>query len=590
MPLLERVVREGVLPAPEGYVVDFDNPQRQAVPHAYWIAGVGVILAVLMMAQRLYTKIFLTGKFQLDDALLVLAWLISFTTVGLCVHMFASGAGGVHGWEIDSTTFNIFMMDVYLAAAIYIVGGSLAKISLLIFYFRLSPQRWFRTATWATLFFISGYTIGIFFALVFACNPIAMNYDINVQTGTCINRPSLYIATAVVNIASDIVLFCLPLPIVVKLQVPRRQKLGLLMIFLLGSIIVEANLFIVCAALPTLRKFLKHVAPRLIGESTYGRNSKGKSGGANGTHPPSALVTIGSVTTSAGMGKKGRRQYSQFDDAEASPVHGQNECIVMAGYPSQVVMDENGEERVWADDGSERAMMKDSARIVQTSTVTVEYHKRLGESATTPFIADTIIVSLDLEIKEIGIASLDTRHTFNPAPENLQGTQRINTHQFSTLNASKDFEHCDAADFKESKFVETFRVTPEQVIPIVTSAVRVPELGNVLEEPSTSKLRRVVIVGHSIDCDLAILKRIGLKLYKEKNVVAILDTFAISKEIITGERATGGYSLAGVLTTLGCPHKPHELHNASNDATYTLRAMLMLAVVWTREYERSQQS
>jgi hypothetical protein len=24
--------------------------------------------------------------------------------------MFASGAGGVHGWEIDATTFNIFLM------------------------------------------------------------------------------------------------------------------------------------------------------------------------------------------------------------------------------------------------------------------------------------------------------------------------------------------------------------------------------------------------------------------------------------------------------------------------------------------------
>lgn len=125
--------------------------------------------------------------------------------------------------------------DVYLAAAIYIVGGSFAKISLVIFYFRLSPQRWFRLATWASLLFIAGYTIGIFFALIFACTPIAMSFDITNQAGTCINRPSLYIATAVVNIMSDIVLFCLPLPIVVKLQVPRRQKLGLLLIFLLGS-------------------------------------------------------------------------------------------------------------------------------------------------------------------------------------------------------------------------------------------------------------------------------------------------------------------------------------------------------------------
>ncbi|KAH8661044.1 hypothetical protein BGZ61DRAFT_464570 [Ilyonectria robusta] len=414
MPLTEGVLT--VLPVPEGYVVDFDNPQRQAVPHAYYIAGVGTVLSLLMIAQRLYTKVFLTGKLQLDDGFLVLAWLISITTVGLCVHMFAMGAGGVHGWEIDIPTYNIFMMDVYLAAAIYIVGGSFAKISLLIFYFHLSPQTWFRVAIWATLVFISGYTIGIFFALIFACDPIAMSYDVTVQEGTCINRPSLYIATAAVNIISDVFLFCLPLPIVVKLQIPRRQKLGLLLIFLLGSItivtsiirvsilpqmltsldqtwviswasvwiIVEANLLIVCAALPTLRKFLKHVAPKLIGESAYARGTK-PTGDSAGTGPPSGLRTIGMISTSKASKMK-RSQYSQFDteDDGPSPDQRQSDSYIMStypatSYPSAAMTTEassrwNGEEGVWGDDGSEKAIVKDNmAVILQTKTVTVEY-------------------------------------------------------------------------------------------------------------------------------------------------------------------------------------------------------------------------
>lgn len=66
MPIVEGVVT--VLPVPSAdYVVDFDNPQRQAVPHAYWIAGAGTILSLLMVAQRLYTKFILMGKVQVDD-------------------------------------------------------------------------------------------------------------------------------------------------------------------------------------------------------------------------------------------------------------------------------------------------------------------------------------------------------------------------------------------------------------------------------------------------------------------------------------------------------------------------------------------
>lgn len=65
MPVVNGVVT--VMPAPEGYVIDFDHPQRQGVPEAYWIAGVGGFFAILFMAQRLYTKVFLTGGLMLDD-------------------------------------------------------------------------------------------------------------------------------------------------------------------------------------------------------------------------------------------------------------------------------------------------------------------------------------------------------------------------------------------------------------------------------------------------------------------------------------------------------------------------------------------
>lgn len=263
-----------------------------------------------------------------------------------------------------------------------------------------------------------------------------MGYDITKQHGTCINRPYLYIATAVTNIASDIVLFCLPLPIVIKLQVPRKQKVGLVLIFFLGSLtlvtsiirvtmlpemlyevdqtwiiaptaiwmwvgcsvfftslaslvlrlttryilsIVEANLFIMCAALPTLRKFLKHFAPKLIGES-YGGSSKA-TGPANGTGGiNSGLRTIGGTGGNATRTK--RSQYSQFDDGEGSDTAG---GFILQPYPegsstSAAVASEStsrwqdSDDGVWPDNDSEKAIVKnESGIIVQTKSVTVEY-------------------------------------------------------------------------------------------------------------------------------------------------------------------------------------------------------------------------
>jgi hypothetical protein len=56
-----------VLPAPEGYVVNFDDPRRNADIAAYWIFGVGFFLATLFLVQRLYVKIFIRRNLGLDD-------------------------------------------------------------------------------------------------------------------------------------------------------------------------------------------------------------------------------------------------------------------------------------------------------------------------------------------------------------------------------------------------------------------------------------------------------------------------------------------------------------------------------------------
>lgn len=56
-----------VLPAPPGYQVDFDNPQRKAETETYWVAGIGNFVALLFIGQRLYTKLAILHTFQAED-------------------------------------------------------------------------------------------------------------------------------------------------------------------------------------------------------------------------------------------------------------------------------------------------------------------------------------------------------------------------------------------------------------------------------------------------------------------------------------------------------------------------------------------
>lgn len=63
-----------------------------------------------------------------------------------------------------------------------------------------------------------------------------MNWDARITSGTCINRAAIYTATAAVNIATDLALLTLPIPMIVDLRMPKVQKVGLIAIFVVGSL------------------------------------------------------------------------------------------------------------------------------------------------------------------------------------------------------------------------------------------------------------------------------------------------------------------------------------------------------------------
>lgn len=81
--------------------------------------------------------------------------------------------------------------------------------------------------------------------------------------------------------------------------------------------------------------------------------------------------------------------------------------------------------------------------------------------------------------------------------------------------------------------------------------------------------REVVLVGHALKNDLAYLRRLGIDALAIPNVVLQLDT----QRIATPKKLAP--SLGKLLTALGIP--ADNLHNAGNDAHFTLRAVLEIA-------------
>lgn len=155
---------------------------------------------------------------------------------------------------------------ILAAPLLYAIGNASAKVSLALFYRRMNPNKVFQGFVWFTLFVcLSAYT-AIFFSLLFACKPVAASWDpllLALPTTVCLNRGGIYLAQAVIGIVTDVLLLTLPIPTVMKLQMPNKQKLGLVGMFGLGSMYVYSG-FYLNPALTTLRTIVTSIVRLII--------------------------------------------------------------------------------------------------------------------------------------------------------------------------------------------------------------------------------------------------------------------------------------------------------------------------------------
>ncbi|OAA67070.1 hypothetical protein SPI_01646 [Niveomyces insectorum RCEF 264] len=199
---------------------------------------------------------------------------------------------GIHLSQVPPHDPTQSLIWTYAVEILYNPILALVKSSVLVFLLRLFGQR-----TGVRRFIIGLNTInlvqmtGVFFAVLFQCLPIDFNWDKSIKGGHCVEQRILFTATGAFNIFTDIVVLALPLYILVGLKIPRRTKIGLIFIFLLGFLVtissvarliilvqgqfnlvvlkdptfnigfvtsaIETNLALITASVPALRPFLR---------------------------------------------------------------------------------------------------------------------------------------------------------------------------------------------------------------------------------------------------------------------------------------------------------------------------------------------
>lgn len=112
------------------------------------------------------------------------------------------------------------------------------KLTFLIQYYRVLGVYKMKKVIWYTGVVIMMWAFSQLLVVIFSCTPVQKFWETELE-GQCLpNLPFWYI-NAAGNIATDLAILGMPLPVLAKLKLRRQQKYILLGIFCLGFLYVQ---------------------------------------------------------------------------------------------------------------------------------------------------------------------------------------------------------------------------------------------------------------------------------------------------------------------------------------------------------------
>lgn len=173
----------------------------------------------------------------LDDTLICVAMFMSAIETAASYKYIKTNYVGIRGRDIPPHDPTEGMVWNYAVQIFYNPILALVKLSVLIFLYRLFAHK---RGVKLYIVGLSGVTlvqlVAVAGAIIFQCTPIAFNWTPTLPNGRCVDQRSLYVSTAAFTILTDVLVLGLPAYIFRDLNIPKKTKIALLVVFLMGGL------------------------------------------------------------------------------------------------------------------------------------------------------------------------------------------------------------------------------------------------------------------------------------------------------------------------------------------------------------------
>ncbi|KAL2062515.1 hypothetical protein VTL71DRAFT_6781 [Oculimacula yallundae] len=346
------------------------SPEHQAARDAEtnlpFILGITMTfhaLALTAVFMRMYVRTFMVKVMGLDDYTVIAAMVCAIGGM-VTIAIEATLGLGRHQDLIPKAELQQFKKTNFFYTLISaILGLNMVKISVAFLLMRFVHHRWSKICLWTVIIFMSIYVFICWGTVIFLCRPVAAFWNSDLRklpTTKCYSIvifSKIGLANTGINIFTDVLLATIPVPIIWKLQINRRQKIALIGVLSLGYAAVamgiiktsyqvslprtpdqtfhqgiqtwgflQLNISIIAACMPALRPLFRFLADTITTRNRTRSKSTPHSGYFRHTD-----------STNSGTGMEGGRQsqhnlelgdYPTTDTKSKSDCKGENITLV----------------------------------------------------------------------------------------------------------------------------------------------------------------------------------------------------------------------------------------------------------------------
>ncbi|KAK7967343.1 CFEM domain-containing protein [Apiospora aurea] len=319
------------------------------------------ISCALVLVRVCYKKLCTTVELGLDDWFIFLALLNCVPSAFINVHLLTRNGLGKDIWTLTPEQIEGFAKGFYAITICYFSEVFLLKLSILFFYLRIFPSKDMKRLLWATIVFDVLFGVSFILIGIFQCTPISANWTAwrGTAEGQCTNQSAIAWANAAVSITMDLWMLAIPMSQLKSLNLHWKKKVGVGLMFFVGTFVtvisivrlssliqfrgssnltwdyygvclystVEITIGIICACMPTLRRILVRIWPRvfdgsLVRRATGAYAAYGKSPKSYNDDSKHNTQSDGSKSKKSGIGSRGSVYWKQ----QLSPLWRNNEA------------------------------------------------------------------------------------------------------------------------------------------------------------------------------------------------------------------------------------------------------------------------